>query len=162
MNAGTHLGSMEQVVREVWWLDERGRPARGATGFSYRGCSLPPGAAILGATLALRRDDPRSLREKVRALWLRRARRQPLGLPSAGSVFKNPPGKRAASLIEGCGLKGARCGGAMISPRHANFIVNLGGARARDVLELMGRARDAVRRETGVLLEPEVQVVGED
>jgi len=161
MNAGTHRGSMGQVVREVWWLDVAGQLVRRPVEFFYRGCLLPPEGVILGATLLLQRDDPGCLRKEVWRLRRRRAERQPLGLPSAGSVFKNPPGMRAARLIEEAGLKGTHRGGAMISPQHANFIVNLGGARGRDVLELMEYARDQVHRRTGVLLEPEVQVVGE-
>jgi UDP-N-acetylmuramate dehydrogenase len=92
----------------------------------------------------------------------RRRETQPLDLPSAGSVFKNPPGAAAGRLIEQAGLKGRRAGGAQISERHANFIVNRGGATARDILVLMEIARRRVYEETGIQLEPELQVVGED
>ena len=87
---------------------------------------------------------------------------QPLNLPSAGSVFKNPPGKSAGQLVEQVGLKGLRVGKAQISEKHANFIVNRGGATARDVLSLMEIMQKRVYQETGIRLEKEVHVVGEN
>jgi UDP-N-acetylmuramate dehydrogenase len=90
----------------------------------------------------------------------RRKATQPLEYPSAGSVFRNPPDDYAGRLIEEAGLKGKKIGGAMISPQHANYIVNTGGARAEDVLALMEMAKEKVRAETGIELEPEIRVVG--
>ena len=89
-----------------------------------------------------------------------RANRQPLDLPSCGSVFKNPPGGFAGQLIEAAGLKGEKIGGAQISTTHANFIVNTGGAKASDVISLIAKARALVRFRTGIVLEPEVKILG--
>ena len=93
-------------------------------------------------------------------LLARRAATQPLNVPSCGSVFKNPPGDHAGRLIEAAGLKGTRLGGAQISPLHANFIANLGGATAADVLALVEKARTLVWEKAGVRLEPEVRIIG--
>jgi UDP-N-acetylmuramate dehydrogenase len=93
--------------------------------------------------------------------YRRRQQTQPLWLPNAGSIFKNPPGDFAGRLIEETGLKGKKIGGAMISPKHANYIVNTGGARAEDVLALMEMAKEKVRGKTGIELEPEIRVVGD-
>jgi UDP-N-acetylmuramate dehydrogenase len=102
------------------------------------------------------------VRAAVDRLLERRARTQPLDVPSFGSVFKNPQGDHAGRLIESVGLKGRRIGGAEISPVHANFIANVGRATARDVLALMDEARNAVLAASGRRLEPEVRIVGSD
>jgi UDP-N-acetylmuramate dehydrogenase len=99
--------------------------------------------------------------ERLKELLAERARRQPLGLPSCGSVFRNPPGDFAARLIETAGLKGLRVGGAEVSPKHANFIINTGGATAADIESLIGQVRAAVVARHGVTLELEVHIVGE-
>jgi UDP-N-acetylmuramate dehydrogenase len=91
----------------------------------------------------------------------KRSASQPLQQPNAGSVFRNPPGNHAAKLIEGCGLKGRRIGGAQVSEKHANFIVNVGGATAGDIESLIEEVRAAVEAGTGVQLHPEVKIVGE-
>ncbi len=97
----------------------------------------------------------------MRALRDRRHEREPKGLPNAGSIFKNPPGDYAGRLIEACGLKGRRVGGAEISPKHANWIVNVGAARAADVLELVDIVRHSVKERHGIDLEMEVKVIGD-
>ncbi len=108
------------------------------------------------------RPRPRAeIDAEVRALRDRRHEREPKGFPNAGSIFKNPPGTFAGKLIEECGLKGRRIGGAEISPKHANWIVNVGGARAADVLALCDLVRDAVKTRHGVDLHMEVKVLGE-
>ncbi len=91
-----------------------------------------------------------------------RREKQPIALPSAGSIFKRPPGQFAGRLIEQAGLKGCRIGDAEVSPLHAGFIVNIGNATARDVLDLIFHVQSRVREQSGILLEPEVRVVGED
>lgn len=93
-------------------------------------------------------------------LMARRVDKQPLDYPSAGSVFKRPPGNFAGTLIDSCGLKGRRVGGAMVSEKHAGFIVNAGGATCRDVLSLIEIIRDTVQKQTGVLLECEMKTIG--
>lgn len=121
---------------------------------------LEPPCMIVGATFRLRRDDPDAIRERVRKYRQHRKETQP-PQPSAGSVFKNPPGDYSGRLIEAAGLKGARIGKAQISPRHANFIVNVGGATSADVVSLIALARRTVRERFGVVLELEVELRGD-
>ncbi len=166
MNAGTYLGEIGDVVEEVEVVlpnATRRVLSQADVGFSYRRAVLPPGAIIVRARLRLV-DDPvavRSEQESIRAHLQRRMATQPLDQPSCGSVFKNPPGDTAGRLIDSSGLKGKVCGGAAISEKHANFIVNTGGASASDVLTLVRLARDTVFQNTGVVLEPEVHAVGD-
>jgi len=105
-------------------------------------------------------ENPELVAKRLKDCLAKRKTTQPLEYPSAGSVFKNPPNNYAGRLIEEAGLKGKRVGGAMISPKHANYIVNTGGASADDVLALMELARKRVREQTGIELEPEIRVVG--
>jgi UDP-N-acetylmuramate dehydrogenase len=107
------------------------------------------------------RGDGARARERIKELLSRRVASQPLQLPNAGSVFRNPPGDHAARLIESCGLKGFAIGGAEVSAKHANFIVNPGGrAKAADIEQLIAHVREVVGARTGVVLEPEVRIVG--
>jgi UDP-N-acetylmuramate dehydrogenase len=121
---------------------------------------LEPPEMIVGGSFLLTRDDPTAIRARVAAYRQHRKDTQP-PQPSAGSVFKNPPGDHAGRLVEAAGLKGARHGGAQISPKHANFIVNNGGATAADILALMARARRTVLERFGVALELEVELRGD-
>jgi UDP-N-acetylmuramate dehydrogenase len=105
--------------------------------------------------------DPEASRERVQALMDRRKRTQPLGLPSCGSVFRNPPGDHAARLIEAAGLKGQRIGGAEVSPKHANFIINTGSATAADIEALIEYVFRRVAEVHGVELQHEVRIVGD-
>jgi UDP-N-acetylmuramate dehydrogenase len=113
------------------------------------------------AWLKLPRGNSIAAQEKVRDLLKRRIMSQPLNEPNAGSVFRNPPGVFAAQLIEQCGLKGMRIGGAMVSTKHANFIVNTGAATAADIEVLIEKVRLMVRQECGIDLETEVRIIGE-
>lgn len=128
--------------------------------FSYRNLKLEPGEVILSGGLKVSSGKAEAVQQETRRLWSQRRSTQPLGQPSCGSVFKNPPGAFAGELIERAGLKGVKRGQARVSTRHANFIVNQGGARARDVLDLMNLIRTRVREQFGVLLEPEVRLWG--
>jgi UDP-N-acetylmuramate dehydrogenase len=129
--------------------------------FRYRALrGLAPGSVIVSALLRIDRKAPAAVRAEVDALLARREKTQPLSVPSCGSVFKNPPGDYAGRLIEAAGLKGHRVGGAQISPLHANFIANLGGATASDVMELIRLAKERVRAQSGTELECEVRIVG--
>jgi UDP-N-acetylmuramate dehydrogenase len=166
MNAGTALGEIGPRVR---WVDlalpggETARLPGEALGFAYRHATLPPGALVTAAALAVD-DAPDAVAAEAEAMAHHLARRratQPLDQPSCGSVFKNPPGDHAGRLIESVGLKGHAVGGARISPLHANFIVNTGGATAADVLALIRLARGRVHAAAGVVLAPEVHAVGE-
>jgi UDP-N-acetylmuramate dehydrogenase len=164
MNAGTYLGEFKDVTVEVASLTRAGelvrRPAA-ACGFRYRDSDLPADEIVVEGTFALRPRPRVEIEAEVRALRDRRAEREPKAVANAGSIFKNPTGRFAGRLIEECGLKGRRVGGAEVSPKHANWIVNTGGARAADVLELVAIVRDAVRARHGIDLEMEVKVIGE-
>lgn len=164
MNAGAFGGEMARVVTLVHGVTIDGR-ARALTkdevNFTYRRTDLPPRFVITRVDFMLSRGDREELRARVMDLRSKRAARQPRGLPNAGSVFKNPPGNFAGRLLESVGLKGARMGGAAFSGQHANFIVNLGGARADEVRALIELARSRVMESTGVKLEPEVRLIGE-
>ena len=116
---------------------------------------------ILSALFRITLSSPAQVQAEVDRLLAKRAESQPLNVPSCGSVFQNPPGDFAGRLIEAAGLKGRRIGGAQISPVHANFITNLGGATAADVLALIEETRTTVRDELGIRLTPEVRIVGE-
>jgi UDP-N-acetylmuramate dehydrogenase len=115
---------------------------------------------IVGALFDVTPSTGEAVRAEIDRLLARRAASQPLNVPSCGSVFKNPEGDYAGRLIDAAGLKGERVGGAEISRVHANFIANTGGATAADVRRLMELARDAVEKETGIRLEPEVRILG--
>lgn len=165
MNAGTHLGDMSRVLVTARMLLSHGQvqelPAS-ALGLRYRGSSYPPDTVLLGATLRLQQGEPEQIEALMQESYARRQRTQPLSQPNAGSIFKNPPGTAAGRFIEALGLKGTRIGGAMISPLHANFIVNVGHATAADVVTLMAHVQERVRAVYDVVLEPEVHVVGEE
>jgi UDP-N-acetylmuramate dehydrogenase len=167
MNAGIAEREIGDAVRELEVMSPTGRQVtrlpRGRLAFRYRGLrGLARGSVLLSALLEVVPADPRVVRTEVERLLAKRAATQPLSVPSCGSVFKNPPGDHAGRLIEAAGLKGERVGDAEISTLHANFIANLGRARAADVLALLERARQRVAREFGIELEPEVHVVGRE
>lgn len=165
MNAGAYGGEMKDVVVKARHMDPDGRPgeyAGEALGFGYRRSAYSGGAkAVTFAEFRLRPGSREEIAAKMEDLMARRKAKQPYDSPSAGSTFKRPKTGYAAALIEQCGLKGRSVGGAQVSPKHAGFIVNTGGATCQDVLALMDIVRETVLRQTGVELEPEVQVVGE-
>ena len=159
MNAGAYGFSISDVMKEIVVYDERGEralPPEGWT-FHYRGSSIPEGSAVASVRVALRPDDPAVLEKETRELTQQRVKSQPAGR-NAGCVFKNPAGASAGRIIDELGLKGTRRGGAVVSPKHANFVLNDQGARAQDVLDLLDLVREKVARETGVDLELEVKV----
>jgi UDP-N-acetylmuramate dehydrogenase len=163
INAGAYGGEIVDVLETVRLLSRAGKPrtvVAAAIPHGYRHSALiETGEIVVAAVLKLVRAPREEIAEKTRAVAEKRRGALP-SEPNAGSVFRNPPGDHAGRLIEACGLKGARVGGAMISPRHANVIVNTGRARASDVLELMLRMRQAVRDRFGVTLSPEVELLG--
>jgi UDP-N-acetylmuramate dehydrogenase len=163
MNAGTALGEVADVVDAVEGIGPDGPVtiARAALPMRYREGGLPAGFVVTGVHFRLTRAGFEEEQARVTAHLVRRKATQPLDLPSCGSVFRNPPGDAAGRLIESVGLKGHREGGAAISERHANFIVNLGGASAADVMACVRVAWDRVRAVTGVTLVPEVHVLGD-
>lgn len=164
MNAGAFGGEISHAVEYVDGVAADAtlcRLPRAELRFSYRHFALPPGFVVSHVGFRLRPDDPEAVRARREDARRRRMARQPVGFPNAGSVFKNPPGHFAGRLIESVGLKGRRIGNAQISPAHANFIVNLGGACAADVRALMDEAIRAVEQERGPRLEPEIRLVGD-
>jgi UDP-N-acetylmuramate dehydrogenase len=164
MNAGAFGGEIARVVTLVHGVTEDGE-ARALTpeevNFAYRRTRLPAHFVISRVDFELRRGDREALWARVLEVRGKRAARQPRGVPNAGSIFKNPAGNFAGRLLEAAGLKGHRIGGAAFSEQHANFIVNLGGARADDVQALIELARAKVKDRSGILLEPEVKLVGD-
>lgn len=166
MNAGAYGGDMKGIVESVELLsaDGRVRSVRGsAMGFGYRSSRLQGSDDIaVSAVLSLKRGDPAEIRERVREFTARREEKQPLDRPSAGSVFRRPEGRFVGPMIEQAGLKGFRIGGAQVSEIHAGFIVNAGGATAADVVRLIEHIQEVVSHQTGVMLVPEVRIVGEE
>lgn len=169
MNAGCYGAETWDRVVDVTVIERTGRLrllGRDAFDIAYRHCSLAGGASagelwFAAARFRFTAGDGDAARARIKEFLARRIASQPLGEPNAGSVFRNPPGDFAARLIESCGLKGFRIGGAMVSTKHANFIVNVGGASAADIESLIRHVRDTVARQRGIVLEPEVRVVGE-
>jgi len=163
MNAGTALGEVADVIDAVEGLGPDGPVTlpRAALPMRYREGGLPAGFVVTGVHFRLTRAGFEAEQARVTTHLVRRKATQPLDLPSCGSVFRNPPGDAAGRLIESVGLKGHREGDAAISERHANFIVNLGGASAADVMACVRIAWERVRAGAGVTLVPEVHVLGE-
>ncbi|MCK9418308.1 MAG: UDP-N-acetylmuramate dehydrogenase [Nitrospirae bacterium] len=165
MNAGTSLGEMGDIVESVALISPDGElNTRSAEemAFGYRTASVPEGHLVLEVRVVLRRDDKEKIKARIKELLVTRKQRQPWGFPNAGSVFKNPQEESAGMLIESAGLKGRMVGGAQVSEKHANIIVNTGKAKAADVLELMDIVKEKVLEVSGVRLEPEIKIIGED
>ncbi len=165
MNAGAYEGEMRQVVSAVTALCPNGGLARycGAElDFSYRHSVFADNHCLIcEVELELIDGEATAIKAKMDECTLRRNSKQPVELPSAGSVFKRPPGYFAGTLIEQTGLKGLRVGGAQVSEKHAGFIVNIGGATAGDVLALIGEVQRRVYEKFSVRLEPEIRLIGE-
>ena len=164
MNAGAYEHSVSEVISSCSHVTPegeqgtlRGRDLR----FGYRRSAYTDsGCLITFVTVKLRRGNPDEISARMEELYGRRKAKQPLEMPSAGSVFKRPAGHYAGTLIEQCGLKGRRVGGAMVSEKHAGFIVNAGGATCDDVARLIGVIQETVFKRTGVRLECEVKRIG--
>lgn len=164
-NAGAWGGATGDVLASVDLVTASGEEctvARRDIPFRYRTSGLPVGSVVVEATFALTPGVPGDIRQRISRRLVRRNMSQPVELRSAGSIFKNPPGDYAGRLVEQAGLRGTRAGNAMISAKHGNYIVNLGGARAADVLRLVALAQQRVRDAAGVDLELEIKVVGEE
>ncbi|MBT8078526.1 MAG: UDP-N-acetylmuramate dehydrogenase [Gammaproteobacteria bacterium] len=164
MNAGAHGGETWERVRSVRCIDRDGAIHERKPGdyeIGYRSVRGPDNEWFIEATLQFDPDAVAS-KEKLQAMLARRKETQPLGLPSCGSVFRNPPGDHAARLIEAAGLKGFAIGGAEVSGKHANFIINRGNASASDIERLIRHVHDSVAEAHGVDLIHEVRIVGEE
>jgi len=167
MNAGIGSRELKDVVLEIVIVSPDGEHEetfpREDLDFRYRDLhGLPEGSLVVAARLAVSEATSEAVQSTIDTLLARRSASQPLNVPSCGSVFRNPPGDFAGRLIEAAGLKGDSIGAAQISPVHANFIANTGGATAADVLALIQRARARVFETSGIELETEVQLVGRE
>ncbi|MEM6405624.1 MAG: UDP-N-acetylmuramate dehydrogenase [Pseudomonadota bacterium] len=164
MNAGAFGGETWECVQQVRTIDRQGvcrEQAADAFQVAYRQVNKPADMGFLGATLQFRPGEATQEQARIRELLQQRSTNQPTGKPSGGSTFRNPPGDFAARLIEACGLKGYQIGGAQVSVKHANFILNTGTATAWDIEHLIMYLQTEVRRQQGVLLQPEVHIIGE-
>lgn len=163
MNAGTRLGEMRSAVKAVQIVSPVGTimdcPAERIK-FGYRRATVPPGI-VVGVWLQLKPGERAEIEKVVKNYLRYRRDTQPLSLPSAGCVFKNPTNDSAGRVVESAGLKGTSVGDASVSTKHANFIVNQGNASARDVLSLIRKVRTRVARQTGIKLELELKLVGQ-
>jgi UDP-N-acetylmuramate dehydrogenase len=165
-NAGASGESMEDVIKEVEVFDSKTEKIKIFKNedckFGYRESIFKknPKLIIISATLQLKKGDRKEIKKKIKENLNRRIKAQPLKFPSAGSIFKNPSGFSAWELIDKCGLKGKRIGNVKISEKHANFIVNLGSGRAKDVIKLINLAKKRVKNKFGVFLREEIQYLG--
>lgn len=162
-NAGTRGGETFGPLVEVIGVDRTGeirRLSKSEIPHRYRSSDLPEGFVVTETLFEARREDPAKVTETIRGFQAERRRDQPEREPSAGCIFKNPPGVSAGKMIDLAGMKGWTEGGAIVSPVHGNFIVNTGGATSSDVLRLVERLREGVRRAHGVELEMEVRLLG--
>lgn len=169
MNAGTYLGEVGEIVEEVRVCDAKGKIQtwpKEKLKFEYRRSNIPPSSIVMEAVLRLEKGEKEKIEGKVRNVFEKRGLSQPIEMPNLGSVFRNPEHgkqgkKKAWELVEEAGCKGVRVGKARVSEKHANFIVNEGGAKAKDVLILIGLIKDKVKESSGILLEAEIKVIGE-
>jgi UDP-N-acetylmuramate dehydrogenase len=168
MNANAYGGELGRVLEEVTVStaegSERRRPSE--LGFRYRGSNLGDGEVVAGATFALIESNPADVKAAMSEMRRRRKEAQPSGIKTFGSTFVNPgdpraEGRSAGQLLEAAGGRGLQVGGARLSPKHANFVENIGGATTADILAVMAAARRKVHDRFGIVLEPEVQVLGE-
>ena len=167
MNAGAYDGEMKNVLSTVRLLDpvkgEIRETAAEELELSYRYSRLyETGEIVLGAVLQLAEGDADAIREKMRDFTERRTTKQPLAYPSAGSFFKRPTGYFAGKLVQDAGLKGLTVGGAQVSTLHSGFVINIGGATATDIIQLMHLVQARVKEQFGVDLQPEVRIIGVD
>ncbi|MBP5207567.1 MAG: UDP-N-acetylmuramate dehydrogenase [Clostridia bacterium] len=165
MNAGAYGSEIKDILVSADYIESDGTfgTLHGTEGYGYRRSPFTDGDRIItSAVFAFKRGDRAKIEAKMEDIKSRRAEKQPLNFPSAGSVFKRPEGYFAAALIEQSGLKGTTVGGAQVSEKHAGFIVNTGGATTGDILSLIDIVREKVLKDSGVLLETEVRFIGEE
>jgi UDP-N-acetylmuramate dehydrogenase len=165
MNAGAGSHSIGEIVDAVEAIAQDGTEVavhKNELRSGYRWSNLSEHICVTRAHLCMRSGSSEEITERMNQIFRKKKAEQPLSAASAGCVFKNPPGIPAGKLIDECGLKGARIGGAQVSTQHANFIVNTGGATATDVLNLIDRVRSTVRERTGIDLELELEIIGQD
>ncbi|MFA4916357.1 MAG: UDP-N-acetylmuramate dehydrogenase [Syntrophales bacterium] len=165
MNAGAYGREIKDIVELISLLNSRGKIleiGRDGLKFTYRNLELPEKSIITGASFLLRRGTEKEVRGKIAEVLILRKKKHPLEYRSAGSIFKNPRSIPAGQLIDEIGLKGTRVGGAKISEKHGNFIVNMGHAKAADILFLIDMVKSRALEQRGIALETEVIIIGED
>jgi UDP-N-acetylmuramate dehydrogenase len=165
MNAGAYGSELKDVIETVSLLNGEGNVKsceRQSLHFEYRNLTLPEGACVVGGTFILARGNREAVEGRIREILRTRTGKHPLEYRNAGSVFKNPKGSPAGKIIEEAGLKGARIGGAQVSEKHGNFIVNLGNATAKDICSLIETVQQKILAKEGIGLEPEVKIIGEE
>jgi len=165
MNAGTTLGEFGDIINSVTLISPDGvlvTMTSDELGFGYRNTLIPEDHCVVDVRVILRRDDKEKVGVRILELLTKRKEHQPQGYFNAGSIFKNPNEESAGRLIESAGLKGRTIGGAQVSDKHANFIINVGNAKASDVLALIDVVQKTVLEVHGVRLEPEIKIIGED
>ena len=167
MNAGAYGGEMKDIVTRVWLMSPDGKEETVRTGtemeFAYRNsCLQRTGEIVTKVELKLQPEDAEAIQARIAELTEKRVQKQPVNYPSAGSTFKRPAEGYAAALIQESGLKGVSVGGAEVSEKHSGFIINKGGATATDVLQLMELVEKKVYEDSGIHLEPEVRIIGEE
>ena len=163
MNAGAYGGQMADSVKKVWGFTPDGKKLKLSPkqiNFAYRQAHYPKGFVITGAELELKPGRRSTIEKAMRLYFSKRKKNQPLSLPSAGCIFKNPQGDSAKRLIAVAGMKGQKLGGAAVSVKHANFIVNQGGATAAEVLALIKTIQQQAYQKLGIRLVPEVKILG--
>ncbi len=165
MNAGAYGVEIKDVCEAIELIGRKGKLTlvkKEDAGFAYRKSDLPKGAVVVRARLKFEKKESDEIRKKIDECRAKRRAATAIHLPNAGSIFKNPEGHIAGRLIEEAGLKGERIGDAEVSEAHGNYIVNRGNALAKDVLALMALIRDRIYGTRGIVLEPEIKVIGED
>jgi UDP-N-acetylmuramate dehydrogenase len=165
MNAGAYGNEVKDIIEFINVMDISGKIfelKRNQIHFEYRNTELPQDTIILGASFMLKKGTKEKIRNRIREILETRKERHPLEYRNAGSIFKNPQGMPAGQIIDDLGLKGTRIGGAEISEKHGNFIVNTGSAKAGDIVDLISMITRKVWKERGIHLDPEVRIVGEE
>ena len=166
MNAGAYDGEIKNVIKEAEVIDKDGNImtlSKDDLELGYRTSSvMKKGYIVLSAVFSLRSGEESKVKERVNELTMKREEKQPLEYPSAGSTFKRPEGYFAGKLIQDAGLKGFSIGGAAVSEKHSGFVINKGGATAKDILDLIAHIQNEVKKQFGVDLHPEVRILGED
>ena len=166
MNAGAYGGEINNVIKEAEVIDKDGNImtlSKEELELGYRTSSvMKNGYIVLSAVFTLKSGEESKVKERVNELTMKREEKQPLEYPSAGSTFKRPEGYFAGKLIEDAGLKGFSIGGAAVSEKHSGFVINKGGATAKDILDLIAHIQSEVKKQFGVDLHPEVRIIGED
>lgn len=165
MNAGAYGAEIQDVCEAIELIGRKGKLTlvkKEDAGFGYRKSALPKGAVVVRARLKFEKKAVEEIRKKIDEYRAKRRATSAIHLPNAGSIFKNPEGCVAGRLIEEAGLKGERIGDAEVSEAHGNYIVNRGNARAKDVLALVALIRDRIYGTRGIVLKPEIKVIGED